>query len=179
MNSIFLDAKVPTTWQEVKGIITTRAIQIILISTIAMLMCQITKIIIYSIRYKKGMWRMFISTGGFPSSHSGLCISLCVALGMFQYHDLDGQLDWSFAVACVVTMVIIHDAMGVRLEASKHAKILNNLADAQGLSEEEKLALGYGKKGHLKEMLGHKGIEVLGGVAIGALTAVVGVLICL
>ena len=178
LNRLFLDP-LPVTWEEIRTLVTGRAIAIIIIATISMLACQIIKIAIYSIRYKKGMWKMFVSTGGFPSSHSGLCVSLCVSLGMFQYHDLNGQLDWSFAVAVVITMVIIHDAMGVRLEASKHAKILNKLADMQGLSDEEKLDFGYGPKGKLKEMLGHKGFEVLGGCIIGALVAIIGVVICI
>ena len=59
--------------------------------------------------------------------------------------------------------------MGVRLEASKHAKILNRLKDEldDELSEEEKQEY-YGKKGKLKEMLGHRGIEVLVGALLGA-----------
>ncbi len=176
--NIFLEPT-PISWEEVRKIITTRAMQVILISTIAMLMCQIIKFTIYSIKYKKPMWKIAGSTGGFPSSHSGLCVALCVSLGMFQYHDLDGQLDWSFAVAVMITTVVIHDAMGVRLEASKHARILNRIAEMEGLSDEEKIDLGYGKKGHLKEMLGHKGVEVLGGVFIGAVVAIIGVLICI
>ena len=56
--------------------------------------------------------------------------------------------------------VTIHDAMGVRYEASKHAIILNKMVD--NLSDEEKMDLGFGKNGKLKEMLGHSGTELLG-----------------
>ena len=91
---------------------------------------------------------------------------------MFQWHDLDGKLDWSFAVAVIISVIVVHDAMGVRLEASKHAKILNNLA--ADMPEEEKQKLGFGKKGRLKEMLGHKGLEVLGGIIIGIVSGLIG-----
>lgn len=146
-----------------KLIMTTRAMQIIICCLIAMFSAQLIKVIIYSIKNKRFEYRMFFTTGGLPSSHSSLCVCLCVVLGMLQYHD-EGQLTWAFAVAVVVSMVVMYDAMGVRLEASKHAKILNRLADE--IPAEEKRSL-YGKKGKLKEMLGHRGVEVLAGAALG------------
>jgi len=146
-----------------KLIMTTRAMQIIICCLIAMFSAQLIKVIIYSIKNKKLEYRMFFTTGGLPSSHSSLCVCLCVVLGMLQYHD-EGQLTWAFAVAVVVSMVVMYDAMGVRLEASKHAKILNRLADE--IPDEEKRSL-YGKKGKLKEMLGHRGVEVLAGAILG------------
>ncbi len=146
-------------------LMTTRAVQIIITCLIAMLVAQILKVIIFSIRHKKFEIRYFFTTGGLPSSHSSLCVCLCVILGMLQFHD-ENQLSWAFAVACVVSSVIMYDAMGVRLEASKHAKILNRFADQ--LTEEEKQEYGYGKKGKLKEMLGHRGVEVLVGGILGA-----------
>lgn len=151
-----------------------RVIEILGISLFALFLCQLAKFIIYSIINKKPMWYYMISTGGFPSSHSSFCVSLCVTLGLFQYNDIGG-LDWSFPVAVVFSMIVLHDAMGVRLEASKHAKILNNLAS--DMTYEEKLELGYGEKGSLKEMLGHRAIEVLGGIIMGIIVGILGFII--
>lgn len=162
-------------WEKLQNLIFLRAMQILIICLVTMVLCQIIKFIIVSIKNKKAQWRLLVSTGGFPSSHSGLCVSLCITLGMFQWHDLDGKLDWSFAVAVVISVIVVHDAMGVRLEASKHAKILNNLA--ADMSEEQKQELGFGQKGKLKEMLGHKGLEVLGGIIIGIISGLIGFLI--
>lgn len=159
-------------WEKLQALITLRAMQILIISILTMVLCQLLKFAIASVRSKKMQWRLLVSTGGFPSSHSGLCVSLCITLGMFQWHDLDGKLDWSFAVAVIISVIVVHDAMGVRLEASKHAKILNNLA--ADMPEEEKQKLGFGKKGRLKEMLGHKGLEVLGGIIIGIVSGLIG-----
>ena len=155
-------------------LVATRGMQILLISCVSMLLCQLTKVLIYSIRHKKAEWFFFISTGGFPSSHSAFCVTMCVTLGLFQWNDL-GTLDWSFPVAVIISIIVIHDAMGVRLEASKHAKILNNLA--ADMTEDEKKDLGYGKNGQLKELLGHKGIEVLGGIAFGFVMGIIGYVI--
>jgi acid phosphatase family membrane protein YuiD len=90
-----------------------------------MIFCQVLKFIIISIKRKEVNWNILYSTGGFPSSHSGLCMSLVTSLLLFQLNDI-GMLDWSFVVALIFSIIVIHDAMGVRLEASKHAKILNN-----------------------------------------------------
>lgn len=98
-------------------------------------------------------------------------MTLVTSLFCFQLHDISG-LDWSFAVALIFAIVTIHDAMGVRLEASKHAQILNNLA--KDMPMEEKQSIGFGKKGFLKEMLGHKFFEVLGGMLLGIIFGVSG-----
>ena len=156
----------------VRNIITSRAVQILCVSLLSMIICQVLKFIILSIKEKKFQWRLLISTGGFPSSHTALCIAMCITIGMFQWHDLNGNLDWSFAVAVIISVIVIHDAMGVRLEASKHAKILNNLV--ADMTNEEKQELGYGKKGELNEMLGHKGLEVIGGIIIGIIVCLIG-----
>ena len=119
-------------------LMTTRAFQIIITCFIAMFLAQILKVIIYSIRHKRFMGRMFFTTGGLPSSHSALCVCLCIILGMLQYHD-ENQLTWAFAVSVVLASVVLYDAMGIRLEASKHAKILNKLAE--DMTEEEQIKL--------------------------------------
>ena len=157
------------------SIVNQRVMQIILLCLISMLLCQALKVVILSIRNKRFEWRPFFSTGGFPSSHTSTCITLTVSLFLFQIHDLNGMLDWSFAVALIFSTIIIHDAMGVRYEASKHAKILNHITS--DIPDDEKKKIGFGKKLELKEMLGHKGVEVLGGIILGVIVAVVGYLL--
>lgn len=157
-----------------KKLINDRVIQIIIICLFSMLFCQVLKFIIISIKRREINWNILYSTGGFPSSHSGLCMSLVTSLLLFQLYDT-GMLDWSFAVAFVFSIIVLHDAMGVRLEASKHAKILNNLTS--DMTVEEKRTIGFGKKGFLKEMLGHKSFEVAGGIFFGILIGIIGFLI--
>ena len=158
-----------------QSFITARPVETIIISFLTMLLAQAVKILTYFIKYHKLDLSVVVSTGGFPSSHSAFCISLCVSMGLFQWYD-NGALEWSFVVACVFAAIIIHDAMGVRLEASKHAKILNRIAV---LTDEEKEEIGYGKNGQLKELLGHKFSEVLAGIIFGIICAVIGFFICI
>ncbi|MDE6656349.1 MAG: divergent PAP2 family protein [Anaeroplasmataceae bacterium] len=158
-------------YEEFLKIINTRAIQIICICLLSLLLCQLLKFVILSIRDKKIVWKYFAYTGGFPSSHTNLCMTLVTSLFLFQLHDING-IDWSFAVAVVFALITIHDSMGIRLEASKHAVILNNYA--KELTHEEKESLGYGKKGTLKELLGHHFYEVLGGIVFGIIMGISG-----
>lgn len=167
----FLENGTPTITDQLRRLISSRTIQVLIISLISMLMAQVIKFILISLKTRHLEWHLLISTGGFPSSHTSFCIALDASLLILQL-NIDGQLDWSFTVAVVFSIIIIHDAMGVRLEASKHARILNKIAD--NLTEEEKLELGYGKKGHLKEMLGHRFREVLGGLIVGLFVGVLG-----
>lgn len=155
----------------INHLISVRAIQVIILSAISMTLCQILKFIIFSVKEKKMVYKSLITTGGMPSSHTASVTTLVISLGLFQYHDTNG-LDYSFAVALVFAMIVIHDAMGVRLEASKHAKILNNLVKHEDV--ETKKQLGFGNKGYLKELLGHKGFEVIGGFLFGTMISLIG-----
>ena len=156
-------------------VVNQRTIQIIILCLISMVLCQAMKVVFFSIKNKKLEWSPFFSTGGFPSSHTSTCVTLTVSLFLFQMHDLNGMVDWSFAVALIASMIIIHDAMGVRYEASKHAKILNHITS--DIPDDQKKLIGFGKKLQLKEMLGHKGVEVFGGFIVGVIVAVMGFLL--
>ena len=156
-------------------VVNQRTIQIIILCLISMVLCQAMKVVFFSIKNKKLEWRPFFSTGGFPSSHTSTCVTLTVSLFLFQMHDLNGMVDWSFAVALIASMIIIHDAMGVRYEASKHAKILNHITS--DIPDDQKKLIGFGKKLQLKEMLSHKGVEVFGGFIVGVIVAVMGFLL--
>jgi acid phosphatase family membrane protein YuiD len=59
----------------------------------------------------------------------------------------------------------MYDAIGVRYEAGKHAKILNQILNEQ--SKENDVT----PTKPLKELLGHKPLEVLGGLVYGTVVA--------
>jgi acid phosphatase family membrane protein YuiD len=123
------------------------------------LLVQLIKTILQAYKTKKLNWSVFFSTGGMPSSHSALVASACSLLWVANSF----QLSIPFIVALVIAIVVIHDAMGIRLEASKHAKLLNEMTRKLNLDSEE-----YSEK-QLKELLGHRPIEVLVGVFIGVI----------
>ncbi|HKL61062.1 MAG TPA: divergent PAP2 family protein [Acholeplasma sp.] len=132
--------------------------QIIFDSLLAMTIAQVLKFIISSIKYKSFHTKALVSTGGMPSSHSALVAAMSFSIYLYQGVDL------FFALALVTSLVVIHDSMGIRLEASKHAVLLNKIAEKIEMSSEE---INEGRP--LKEPLGHLPIEVLAGVILGVL----------
>lgn len=144
---------------------------VIVISIVSLLVAQISKFFIDAIVNKKINESILISTGGMPSSHSALVTSLAVSIGLFEVYET-GKVSTIFAIALVLALVVVHDSMGVRYEASKHARELNQIKLRLNLIEnidvEEK---------KLKEALGHKPREVFAGILLGALIAVIGFLI--
>ena len=95
-----------------------------------------------------------------------------VLLGKFQLERMwgDGGMPISspiFAVACVVAIITMHDAMGVRHETGEQAKVLNQMI-AQWIDVSEKNA-PFLQNMHLKEMVGHTPLQVVAGVLLGSL----------
>ena len=59
---------------------------------------------------------------GFPSSHASFVVALATGAGVER-----GTADTSFAVAAVLAIVVMYDAMGVRRQAGYHASAINSL----------------------------------------------------
>lgn len=100
----------------------------------------------------------FIGLGGMPSSHSAVVAALMVGAGRSQ-----GFSSPAFAICFVLAMIVMTDAMGVRREAGKQAKTLNQLLESMqenGLEPQ-----------NLKEMVGHTPLQVLMGGILGAVIA--------
>lgn len=100
-----------------------------------------------------------VSTGGMPSAHSamacGLATSICLTEGF-------GSAVAMLAIG--MASITMYDAAGVRRAAGHQARILNKLLDE--LFREHRL-----NEQRLKELLGHTGLEVLIGMVVGILSA--------
>lgn len=109
---------------------------------------------------------IIFSNGGMPSSHSSFTAALTTALGI-QY----GLSSPYFAIALVFTLITMWDATGIRYQASKHAQLLNvMIEDFQLLIEKIKYRAQSPEEflgSPLKEILGHKPLEVFIGMLIG------------
>lgn len=132
----------------------------ILVPIITLILSQLIKFILESIMCHKLVWgRLFNGSGGMPSSHTSLCISITTLVGLNL--GFDSPL---FGVALVFSLIIMYDAMGLRMQSGKHAEAINKLLDQVFENDNYK---------HLKEQLGHKPMEVLGGIVFGVICAVV------
>ncbi len=124
------------------------------------LIAQALKIPTEYLRSRRWMWSMFFAPGGMPSSHSALMVAGTVATGL--YHGFDTPV---FAIAVGITMIVVHDAAGVRRQAGFHAERINFLF--------EELLKGHAwSEKDLKEVIGHTPLEVIGGIILGFIVAI-------
>lgn len=142
---------------------------IIIITISSLLIAQVTKFFITSIVNKKIDEMVLFSTGGMPSSHSALVTSLTTAIGLFIQ-----PIGVEFTIALVLALVVVHDSFGIRYEASKHARELNQIKLRLNLIENIDI-----EEKKLKEALGHRPREVAAGILLGILLAFMGYWIAL
>lgn len=126
----------------------------------AWFLAQLLKIPTEYLRSRRWLWTMVFTAGGMPSSHTALMVSGTLAVAL--YHGFDHPV---FGVAVAITMIIAHDAAGVRRQAGKHAERINVLFD-------ELLQGHMWNENELKEVIGHTPLEVVGGIILGLLVAV-------
>ena len=121
---------------------------------------QVVKTIIHLIINRRLVWERMVGDGGMPSGHS----ATVTALAMMSALQC-GTGSFEFAVTAILAIIVCHDAMGVRLETGKQAMMINEIIEV--LSSEDLPEV------KLKELVGHTPVQVIMGVLIGAVNAVV------
>ncbi len=120
---------------------------------IAVLVTQLTKLLLNFIEGRRKFWKFFLVTGGMPSGHSALVVSLLSIIYLIE------GASTSFVISLVLAMIVLRDATGVRLSVGKEGDMIKKLI----------------KKHHMKDKLkyssGHTATEVLVGSIIGFVTA--------
>lgn len=137
--------------------------RILIAGAVAWVLSQITKTVIHLIIHKKLVWERLFGDGGMPSSHSATVTAAAVTTGITCGWDSP-----IFAVAVILALIVMHDAMGVRQETGKQAKVINSLVDLFN-------SLGSGEltpEETLKEFVGHTRRQVYVGALFGAGVAV-------
>ena len=103
-----------------------------------------------------------VGSGGMPSSHSATVCGLATAAGL-RY----GTGSFEFAICFILAAVVMYDAIGVRQETGKQAKVLNRLLFEDLLKLDSVVV-----QEKLKEYVGHTPIQVLAGAILGIVIAV-------
>lgn len=129
---------------------------------------QFVKVPIQFIATKRIDWSLLTSTGGMPSSHSAAVTALATGVALEV-----GLASPIFSVATIFAIIVMFDATGVRRHAGEQATVLNKLVgDFNRFVEETKKWPKMNeqeKAKDLKELLGHKPIEVFFGGLTGIL----------
>ena len=122
---------------------------------------QFCKTLLYAIINHKLDITRFWGDGGMPSAHSSTVSCMAVTAGIVYGVD-----SFPFAVCVIVALITMRDAMGVRLETGKQAKLLNMIMeqDIFKLNMEQ-----FQEK--LKEFVGHTPLQVFAGAILGVILA--------
>jgi acid phosphatase family membrane protein YuiD len=101
-------------------------------------------------------WRYSIAYGHMPSAHTAFVTSTVTTIGFYE-----GINSPAFALALILAIIVIMDALRLRVYMGQHAQYINNLIHKLNFSEEE--------FPRLKERVGHKPEEVVIGAIFGIL----------
>ncbi|MBR5336662.1 MAG: divergent PAP2 family protein [Lachnospiraceae bacterium] len=129
--------------------------EILIVSIFSWAAAQVIKTVIHAIMYKGIDWKRLVGDGGMPSAHSATVVSLTVGVGI-RY----GLTTPLFAVSLIFSIIVMHDAMGVRREAGRHAKALNEIFEYINMENSDPDVA-------LKEFLGHSPLQVVFGALLG------------
>jgi hypothetical protein len=100
-----------------------------------------------------------LDTGGMPSSHTAVVTTLTIGVAVYQ--GIGSPL---FGISLIVSLYFIFEATGLRQEVGYQAKVLNEV-------------MARAKEPHpfdaevLRELIGHTWIEVVAGLALGTVIA--------
>lgn len=125
------------------------------------ILAQVLKTVVYYYRTGKWDFHWVIASGGFPSSHSSTVIALSLSIGIQEGFD-----SAIFAVTTIFSFIVMYDACHVRYYSGKNIELtqqlVKDLREMTGLHFDDPI---YQEK--LKNVLGHKFVEVIGGFVVG------------
>lgn len=136
--------------------------EILTVSLLSWFVAQVLKTIINFVLLGRFQLERMWGDGGMPSAHSATVTAMVIATARSE-----GIHSAIFAVAAVVAIITMHDAMGVRRETGEQAKVLNKMLE-QWIEVNEKNN-PFLQNMHLKEMVGHTPLQVMAGFALGVL----------
>lgn len=130
---------------------------------------QVLKTCIYALVNHEVRWERMIGDGGMPSGHSATVSAMATASGI-----LYGVQSFEFAIACMLAVIVMHDAMGVRMETGRQGKVLNEMIEffrtegfVEAFKKNDKMYEFW--EASLKEFVGHTPLQVGAGCILGIL----------
>lgn len=136
--------------------------QVFVSAVLGWLVAQVLKTLIHLILTKQFVAERMVGGGGMPSSHSATVCALATSTGI-KY----GGGSFEFAIAVMLAIIVMYDAMGVRRETGKQGRVLNEMMEVF-----MNMGKQIGVEERLKEFVGHTPLQVLMGAILGTLIAV-------
>ena len=113
--------------------------------------------IVFMLAQRKPLDLRYLISGGMPSSHSAVVCALATTIALTQ-----GLGSATFAIAAILALIVITDAVGVRRSVGQQSAALNRIM------QELRLRRPVTELGRdLKEFIGHTQFQVLIGGLLG------------
>ncbi len=135
----------------------------IVIPFVVWIIAQLAKLTLAAMRQKHLDLRYLYASGGMPSAHSAVVCALAVTALLHA-----GITSPIFGLSVVFAAIVMYDSFGVRRAAGEQAAAINSILDL--LAKQRSSALGEGR---LREILGHKPLEVTAGALLGVVLGLV------
>lgn len=123
---------------------------------LAFTVAQTAKLFTHWYVEKKWDIKRLIGSGGMPSSHTAFVVGLTASVGVQE-----GTSSNLFAICLVLSLIVMYDASGVRLQAGRQASILNLIIADMPADHPVQ------ENGRLRDSLGHTPLQVLVGAVVG------------
>lgn len=134
------------------------AYAVFLIPIIVIVIAQTIKFVRYSLMHGVD-WNYLLSPGHMPSAHAAFVTALVVTIGYY-----DSTSSSAFAVAMGFAVIVIYDAVRIRMHIGDQGKYFNMLVSQLKDIDQSQFP-------RLKERVGHYTSEVVAGIVVGALLA--------
>ena len=121
----------------------------IFIPLVILILNEIIKISIHSLKNNKFQIRLFFHPGGMPSGHTAFASSVAT----LAYY-MEGLQSIEFLIAFSLAIIVMYDARGLRATVEKHAKVINKMSN----------------KIKLDESVGHTNFQVIIGALFGSIS---------
>ncbi|NMB18112.1 MAG: divergent PAP2 family protein [Erysipelothrix sp.] len=130
---------------------------------VANMLAQILKPLFHYLRTGEQKFGLLAESGGFPSSHTSMVVGLTTAIGLQE-----GINSTLFFISIIFSLITIYDAANVRYYAGQNIAMTKQLIkDIETLTQHKFSDPIYLMK--IKTVLGHKWVEVFGGIVLGIL----------
>ncbi|AMC92759.1 hypothetical protein AOC36_01775 [Erysipelothrix larvae] len=137
----------------------------LLCAIVANIVAQLLKPIFHYIKTGNWDFKMALESGGFPSSHTALVVGLAFAIGYSE-----GFTSTFFYIAFCLMLIVVYDAANVRYYAGQNIRMTKQLInDFEVLTKHKLTDPVYQER--VKTVLGHKWVEVIGGLVLGFIVA--------
>ena len=144
----------------------------IIVPILSWLIAQILKMLIDLGMNKTFKLSRLVGDGGMPSGHSATVMSLATVIALNPSYGV-GSVE--FGIAMIFAVIVMHDALGVRRETGKQARMILSIVDVvSDYATETDTKI---KDEKLKVLVGHTPLQVVCGALLGAVIAVVYTLI--